>query len=223
VGKPHVVDPRGDDAVGTAVADLYRALSGRLEQIVRRDVGGSSAVVEDACQFAWAGLVAHAARVRRDRALSWLATTAVREAVRLLHRQNEELGRLHEPEDAGRSRSCTGPPEPESSEDLIDRRERIRLIRRLPERQQRILWLQALGLSHEEIAAHDLITRRTVERQLEQGRRRLRAGEGKTRRRNPLDTSGPEPAARLPRPERANHHNAEEARCAAHHFTGEPL
>jgi RNA polymerase sigma factor (sigma-70 family) len=173
VGQPHLVDPRGDDAVGTAVADLYRALSGRLEQIVRRDVGGSSAVVEDACQFAWAGLVAHAARVRRDRALSWLATTAVREAVRLLHRQNEELGRLHEPEDAGRS--CTGPPEPASSEDLIDRRERIRLIRRLPERQQRILWLHALGLSYDEIATYTGDTSRTVERQLLRARRRIRA------------------------------------------------
>ena len=73
------------------VDELYRALAGRLERIVRFDVRAPEPVVEDACQFAWSRLVDHCDRVRRETALSWLATTAVREAVRLIRRQAREL------------------------------------------------------------------------------------------------------------------------------------
>ena len=57
---------------------------------------------------------------------------------------------------------------------LVEDREQLKLIRQLPERQQRILWLHALGLSYEEIAAYTGDTPRTVERQLLRGRSRLR-------------------------------------------------
>jgi len=58
--------------VGTAedVGALYRSLSARLEHIVRRDVRAPDAVIEDACQLAWSGLVRHCGRVRRDTALA---------------------------------------------------------------------------------------------------------------------------------------------------------
>src|SRR5437763_2071052 len=69
------------------VGELYSALSGRLEQIVRGGVCGSDAVIEDACQFAWSRLVHHGDRVRHDTALGWLAKTAVREAFKLTRRQ----------------------------------------------------------------------------------------------------------------------------------------
>src|SRR5947209_1261118 len=70
------------------VAELYRSLSKRLEEIVRIDVHqASDPVVEDACQFAWDRLVHHHARIRSDTALAWLAKTAVREARRLLGRE----------------------------------------------------------------------------------------------------------------------------------------
>jgi RNA polymerase sigma factor (sigma-70 family) len=58
--------------------------------------------------------------------------------------------------------------------ELVERRERLDGIRRLPERQQRVLWLHALGLSYGEIAAHEGCTTRTVERQLLRARQRAR-------------------------------------------------
>ena len=57
---------------------------------------------------------------------------------------------------------------------IVEDREQLKLIRRLPERQQRILWLHGLGLSYEEIAAYTGDTPRTVERQLLRGRSRVR-------------------------------------------------
>ena len=44
----------------------------------------------------------------------------------------------------------------------------------LPERQQRLVWLQGLGLSYTEMAAHEGATPRTVERQLMRAKKRLR-------------------------------------------------
>ena len=48
-------------------------------------------MIEDACQFAWSRLLHHSDRVHRETALAWLATTAVREAFRLLRRDRREL------------------------------------------------------------------------------------------------------------------------------------
>ena len=68
-----------------------------------------------------------------------------------------------------------GPSAPTATDALVEDRERLRLMRLLPERQQRILWLHALGLSYQEIAAYTGDTTRTVERQLLRGRARIRA------------------------------------------------
>jgi DNA-directed RNA polymerase specialized sigma24 family protein len=48
-------------------------------------------------------------------------------------------------------------------------------LRALPIRQQRLLWLHALGLTYTEMAAHEGCTRRTVERQLLRAKRGVRA------------------------------------------------
>ena len=82
-----LTDRPGVDDVG----ELYRRLAARLERIVRSDVRASDAVIEDACQFAWIRLLNHCERVRREAALSWLATTAVREAVRAVRRDGRAL------------------------------------------------------------------------------------------------------------------------------------
>ncbi len=150
---------------------LYERLSRRLEQIVRTDVRAPEPVVEDACQFAWGSLLAHATRVRAEAALSWLATTAVREAWRLMRTRERDVP-LESNDLAG-----SGSREPTSAvmtEALVEDRELLKLIRELPERQQRILWLRGLGLSYEEIAAYTGDTPRTVDRQLRRGRRRIR-------------------------------------------------
>jgi RNA polymerase sigma factor (sigma-70 family) len=150
------------------VAELYRALSKRLEQIVRFDVRAPESVVEEACQFAWGRLIDHRDRVGHEGVLSWLAKTAVREALRL-----SRLDRRWVPLDStlDGDRVADALPGPQ---ELFERRERLASIGRLPERQQRVLWLHALGLTYVEIARHTGCTTRTVERQLLRARRAAR-------------------------------------------------
>ncbi len=150
---------------------LYLALSRRLEQLVRMDVRAPEAVIEDACQIAWIGLVRHSGRVRRDAVLSWLATTAVREAYRLTRRESRELSLDAALEQAD---GLPGLPRSPGPHEVLEQRERLAEIRALPQRQQRLLWLHAFGYSYTEMAAHDGITRRTVERQLLRAKGRVR-------------------------------------------------
>ncbi len=149
------------------VGDLYKALAPRLEKIVRNDIHASDAVVEDACQFAWTRLLHHADRVHRDAVLSWLATTAVREAYKLIGRREREVS-LDDVSDAAVAVIAPAPDE------VIERRERLASIGTLSERQQRLLWLHALGLTYAEISRYTGFTPRTVERQLLRAKRRLR-------------------------------------------------
>lgn len=153
---------RGTDQGVADVEGLYRLLAPRLERIVRLDVGASDAVIEDACQVAWSRLVDHWRRVRRETALPWLATTAVREAVRQVKRDRRELSleALLEAPDHVRAPHEPGPDE------RIEQREQLGTIATLPERQQRLLWLQGFGLSYAEMAVREGCTVRTVERQL---------------------------------------------------------
>lgn len=154
------------------VDELYRSLAPRLLQIVRLDVRAGDDVIEDACQFAWGRLVHHADRVRADTVLAWLARVAVHEALRLLRRGRREISLEAESESIdGRA---LGQPLP-SPEVVYEHRERLRALGELPERQRRMVWLHALGLSYGEIAIYSGCTVRTVERQLLRGKRRLRA------------------------------------------------
>jgi RNA polymerase sigma factor (sigma-70 family) len=156
--------------VGADVGELYVALARRLEQIVRSDVCAPDVVIEDACQFAWSRLVHHRHRVRRETVMSWLARTAVHEAFKLVRRDGRELP-LEAVADASAARTL-------SLHQLIERRERLDELRGLPERQQRIVWLHALGFSYAEIACREGCTTRTVDRQLLRARRRLRDADG---------------------------------------------
>jgi RNA polymerase sigma factor (sigma-70 family) len=157
----------------TDVSDLYRAFSDRLERIVRLEVAASDAVVEDACQFAWDRLVCHRDRIRRETAARWLAKTAVREAVRLLRREQRFVSldaTATLADDSGVREAASGP------EELILNRERLASVDRLPRRQQQMVWLHAVGLTYAEIAVHTGCTARTVERQLLRAKRAVRAG-----------------------------------------------
>jgi|SRR5581483_12303151 len=150
------------------VSDLYASLSDKLERIVRVGVRAPDAVIEDACQAAWSRLLFHAANVQRDAVLSWLARTAVREAVRLVKRDAREMPLSREllevPADPAH-----GPHE------RFEARERLALVGTLPARQQRLLWLHGAGLSYAEMARHERCTTRTVERQLLRAKRSMRA------------------------------------------------
>jgi RNA polymerase sigma factor (sigma-70 family) len=153
------------------VGELYGSLAGRLEQIVRLDVRASDAVIEDACQFAWYRLLQHSHRVQRETAMAWLARTAVHEAFKLVRRDRRELSLEAVLADGGQAAFAIAPATPQ---ELLEYRERIRELRRLPKRQQRVVWLQAFGLSYVEMAAHEGCTRRTVDRQLQRARAGLR-------------------------------------------------
>jgi RNA polymerase sigma-70 factor (ECF subfamily) len=167
-----VVEIPGAPTCVGEVDELYRSLARRLEQIVRLDVRAGDAVIEDACQFAWSRLVHHADRVRAETVLAWLARVAVHEALRLLRREHRELSLEAESESLEAHALCPFHPPPEV---LYEHRERLRSLGELPERQRRMLWLHALGLSYGEIAVYSGCTVRTVERQLLRGKQRLRA------------------------------------------------
>lgn len=153
------------------VGELYSRLSARLEQIVRGDVRAPDPLIEDACQFAWSRLVFHSHRVRRDTALPWLVKTAVHEAFKLIRRAGRDLSLDAVLEQAGEAVPCTRTT---PLDERYEQRERLDGIRDLPERQQRLLWLHALGLSYGEIAAHEGYSLRTVERQLLRARDNIR-------------------------------------------------
>jgi RNA polymerase sigma factor (sigma-70 family) len=169
-----VQSPAVGDADGTLgdVGELYRSLSRRLEQIVRVGVQAPDAVIEDACQFAWSRLVHHRGRVRRETALGWLVKTALHEAFKLSRRGSRDLS-LDGVVEQGTELMSSGITA--SLQDVLEQRDRLATVGLLPSRQQRLLWLHALGLSYSEIAVHEQCTSRTVERQLLRARRTLRA------------------------------------------------
>ncbi|MGN6867946.1 MAG: RNA polymerase sigma factor [Solirubrobacteraceae bacterium] len=146
------------------VGELYALLARRLEQIVRLDVRAPDTVIEDACQFAWSRLLHHRDRVHRETVMSWLVRTAVHEAFKLLRRDRREL-----PLEAAAEAAMLASPA-----QVIECRQRLAELGRLPERQQRAVWLHALGLNYTEIAVYEGCTTRTVERQLLRARQAIR-------------------------------------------------
>jgi RNA polymerase sigma factor (sigma-70 family) len=150
------------------VADLYASFSLHLKRIVELDVQAPEAVIEDACQFAWARLLLQR-DVEQRAAPAWLARTAAREALNQLHRTRAEtsLEEILEKSEGVLAQS--------EMDEAIEARDRLRILRRLPCRQQRLLWLHGFGFNYEEMATHERCTRRTIERQLLRGRRSLRS------------------------------------------------
>lgn len=158
-----------DKCVGD-VGELYGLLARRLEHLVRLDVRAPDAVIEDACQVAWSRLLHHRDHVHRETAMSWLVRTAVHEVFRLLRRDRREVPLEAATEDA-LLRTQAAPAQ------VIECRERLAELARLPERQQRAVWLHALGLNYAEIAVYEGCTTRTVERQLLRARHAIRQAE----------------------------------------------
>lgn len=152
------------------VDELYRLLSPRLRQIVRSDVRAPETVIEDACQIAWSHLIRHSERVHRETALSWLVTTAVREAFKLSRRERRELSLDAELDRTGELPIPSAAPGPA---ELLELHDRLAEVELLPVRQQRLMWMHAAGLTYVEIAERTGDTRRTVERQLLRAKGRL--------------------------------------------------
>jgi RNA polymerase sigma factor (sigma-70 family) len=170
------------------VAELYGALAGSLRRIVAGQVTAPEAVIEDACQFAWSTLVRYRRRVRRETALGWLARTAMREAFKLIRSERRELSL-----DELFERFSAGTPAPwaltPSVEEQVELRARLASLEALPERQQRVIWLQGLGFSYAEMAGCTGSSRRTVERQLMRAKKTLRGRDQPSGRRPPARPS----------------------------------
>jgi RNA polymerase sigma factor (sigma-70 family) len=150
--------------------ELYRLLSPRLRQVVRANVRAPEPVIEDACQIAWSRLMRHSEPLRREAVLSWLATTAIREAFKLSRRDRRELSLDAELERIGELPIPSTAPGPA---EVVELRDRLAEVGRLPERQQRLVWMHAAGLTYVEMASRTGDTLRTVERQLLRAKGRL--------------------------------------------------
>jgi RNA polymerase sigma factor (sigma-70 family) len=154
------------------VGELCKELARRVQQLVRRQVRAPAPVIEDACQFAWWRLVVHAHRIERKAALSWLAKTAVHEALKLIRREERDLSLDARLEAAGEAGIPSLWP---ALDQIAEQRAQLELVRDLPVRQRMVLGLQAAGFSYEEVAASLGMSLRTVERQTMRGRQELRA------------------------------------------------
>jgi RNA polymerase sigma factor (sigma-70 family) len=152
-------------------AQLYERLATRVERIVRSQVDAPPEVVEDACHHAWAKLINHSERINRETALSWLITTAVRQAWKLERRDRRESSLEAAVEERGELPVPSRLPGPAERAEL---HERLAELGRLSERQRQMVWLRAVGLSYFEMAAYTGGTVRSVERQLARATARMR-------------------------------------------------
>jgi RNA polymerase sigma factor (sigma-70 family) len=157
----------GDDA-----ERLFLTLGPRLQRILDRDLAVPVEMAEDACQVAWSRLLGQR-HLAPERTLAWLATTAVREALRTRRREALQDS-LDAPSADGDPIGWALPQPGPKIHDVVEHRDLLRSIGTLPHRQRRMLWLQAAGFTYEEISGEVGCTPRTVERQLGRARQRLR-------------------------------------------------
>ncbi len=148
----------------------YRRLAPRLERLVARAVTAPGTVVEEACQVAWSRLVTADPPVARGAIFSWLARTAIREAVRTVIARRRELSLDAESEDGEVIELPAWAPGPE---DVAELRDRLGEVHRLPAREQRMVWLHGFGYRYAEIAEETGESQRAVERQLLRAKRSL--------------------------------------------------
>ncbi len=153
------------------VAELYARTAGLVRGQVCHEVTAPEAVIDDACQFAWIRLLHHRHRVARERAVSWVITTALHEVFKLVRRDSHDLSLEQLMEETGDLRISRTAPAPEEA---VGARLRLELLRELPERQEHLMWLRGLGFSYPEMAEEADMTVRTVGRQLMKARRNLR-------------------------------------------------
>ena len=147
--QPHTDRPttstaprRGDEA------DLYQRHSQALLIAVAHAINGSGALIEDACQTAWAILMRR--QPERASVFGWLYVVAIHEAYRLsaierreLHLEDLAIEGDWETILAGRV----------TVEDQLEALEALRALAALPDRQRQDLSLRVAGFSYREIAA----------------------------------------------------------------------
>jgi RNA polymerase sigma factor (sigma-70 family) len=158
--------PRGDEEA------LYRAHHRSLLRMVASDVNTRPHVIEDACSFAWAKLLAY--QPERTTVVGWLRVVARHEAIRLDRRDRAtiSLSQLFV-DDTRRRGSVTGGPHA-TPEQCDEARDALNALAALPARKRAFLSLKVGGYSYDEIAKQLGTTWRTVNRQLVRARRTVR-------------------------------------------------
>jgi RNA polymerase sigma factor (sigma-70 family) len=159
--------PRGDEET------LYRTHHDRLLDLVARDVTARRQVIEDACAYAWAELLAR--QPERTSIVGWLRVVARHEAIRLaqIDRSTVPLSCVA----ADGLPACawsTGRPTTtyDQRQAALDA---LAALAGVPDRKRTFLTLKVAGYSYDEIAEQLGTTWRTVNRQLVQARRDVRA------------------------------------------------
>ena len=171
------MSPVDQQARHAAVAHFYTEHGGQLRAMVARRVHGSVGV-EDACQNAWAILLAHPEIDLDPHGLRWLTTIATREAWTQARRERElPAGTLSRPspevdELAEPAGPAGDPADLAVGRDKHDRR--VRDLQALKPREREALWLYGLDHSYREIAELTGSTLTAVNRRLAEGRARLR-------------------------------------------------
>jgi RNA polymerase sigma factor (sigma-70 family) len=159
--------PHGDEEA------LYRAHHTRLLRLIARDVSARPQVIEDACGFAWAELLAR--QPERTSIVGWLRVVARREAIRLARcdRATVSMSTIdaHALHRRTRSTCCPRSEADEQGEAL----EALALIAALPERKRTFLALKVAGYSYNELTAELNVSWLTVNRQLVRARAAVRA------------------------------------------------
>jgi RNA polymerase sigma factor (sigma-70 family) len=153
-----------------SLAALYADLAPQLERIVNANVRAPSPVLEEACQTAWTLLLAERQSLTPGTELGWLATTATREALRLVRTRRRDISLEQEQEEEGELLEVIFDPGPEQ---VLELRERLAEIRQLPPRQHRLVMLQGFGYRYSEISEVTGDSCRTIDRQLLRARRKL--------------------------------------------------
>jgi RNA polymerase sigma factor (sigma-70 family) len=159
--------PRGDEEA------LYRAHHSRLLRLIADDVSARPQVIEDACAFAWAELLAR--QPDRTSIVGWLRVVARREAIRLAQcdRLTVQMSALDSRPALHRGRSTSCPRG--SASDRGEALEALEALVGLPERKRTFLTLKVAGYSYDEIAAELGVSWLTVNRQLVRARGAVRA------------------------------------------------
>jgi RNA polymerase sigma factor (sigma-70 family) len=158
---------RGDEEA------LYRAHHSRLLCLIAHDVSARPQVIEDACAFAWAELLAR--QPDRTSIVGWLRVVARREAIRLARHDRVTVSmtalEISPPPRRARSTSCaTG-----SASDHCEALEALAALAGLPDRKRVFLALKVAGYSYEEIAAQLGVSYTNVNRHLVRARSAVRA------------------------------------------------
>ena len=143
MADPRVVPPpRGDEA------ELYRAFNHELMSTVARNTKSEMQTVEDACAFAWAQFLEYQPDRERNWE-GWLFRTAQRQVWLLERDDHDHLSFPRVEREYGTGLDDSAFIDHLQVREDVD--EAFAVLRRLPERLQRIAMLRALGMRYSEI------------------------------------------------------------------------